>query len=358
MPWASFAECVMHCTARPSFFRHRWGYLLGVALLGIVPSLRMMVSASGAASTGGTQQQIALGQQLFNDKHLSQDGTVSCASCHNPAKAFTDGLPVAIGVGHRSGTRNTPSLASLAVSGETSFFWDGRRASIKEAVLDPLTNPEEMGLDNQTQLTEKLRHATDVGGKNLGVQTLDQAATALTAYIHSINQPASDYDRFRSGHDPHALSPRAEEGLALFAGKARCAQCHSLQGSPVSLTDHSFHRTGVGTEDVEQKLPQLTTEVIARSLAGAELGNQIASRPDEAQLGRFNVTHDVADIETFRTPSLRAVALTAPYMHDGSVKTLDEALDREVYYRSLSAGRPMNLSVEERKDLLAFLQAL
>jgi len=323
-----------------------------------MPCVGVSVWASGAAVMDNSAQQIALGQQLFNDKQLSQDGTISCASCHNPKKNFTDGLPAAIGIGHRIGTRNTPSLTALAASEETSFFWDGRRGSLKEAVLDPLTNPVEMGLDNQAQLTERLSRATGNDGKNLAVRTLDQAALALSAYVHSLNQPPSDYDRFRSGHDPQALNPRAQEGLVLFVGKAHCAQCHSLQGSPVTLTDHRFHRTGVGVNDVEQKLPQLTTDVIKQSLSGAELGNQIATHRDEAQLGRFNVTHDVNDIETFRTPSLRAVASTAPYMHDGSVKTLDEALDREVYYRGLSAGQPLSLSVEERKDLLAFLQTL
>jgi cytochrome c peroxidase len=350
-------ELVMQRSARSSFSRHRWHCLLATVISGVAFFAGMPVGASGTVRIDSAQQ-IALGRLLFNDKQLSQDGTISCASCHNPAKAFTDGLPVATGVGHRMGTRNTPSLAGLAASGETSFFWDGRRASLTEAVLDPLTNPVEMGLDNQAQLTAKLRAATGANGKNLGVQTLDQAAAALAAYILSINQTDSSYDRFRSGSDPQALSPRAQEGLALFAGKARCAQCHSLQGSPASLTDHKFHRTGVGTGDVEQKLPQLTTDVIQQSLSGAELGNQIATHADEAQLGRFNVTHDVADVETFRTPSLRGVASTAPYMHDGSVKTLDEALDREIYYRSLSTGRPLNLSVEERKDLLAFLQTL
>ncbi len=353
-----FCPIVIQGTAGSRFFRYRWRYLLLAALVGVVPSVRMVASATNAPSMGDAQRQIALGQQLFNDKRLSRDGTVSCASCHNPAKAFADGLPVAIGTDQRRGTRNTPSLASLTASGETSFFWDGRRASLEQAVLDPLTNPVEMGLSNQAQLTEKLRSATSVDGKNLGIRTPDQAAAALAAYLRSIEQSPSDYDRFRSGRDLHALSPRAQEGLALFAGKARCAQCHSLQGTPATLTDNSFHRTGVGIDGVEDKLPQLTTEVMAQSLSGSALGNQIALHRDEAQLGRFNVTHDVADIETFRTPSLRAVALTAPYMHDGSVKTLDEALDREVYYRGLNAGRPLNLSVEERKDLLAFLQAL
>ena len=354
----AFRPLVMQSIVGSRFFRSRWGYLLLGVLVGVVPSVRMAVSATGAPSMGDAQRQIALGQQLFNDRHLSRDGSVSCASCHNPGKAFTDGLPVAIGIDHRHGTRNTPSLASLTASGETAFFWDGRRAALEQAVLEPLTNPVEMGLGDRAQLTERLRAATGVNGKNLGIRTPDQAATALAAYLRSIEQSPSDYDRFRDGRDPHTLSPRAQEGLALFAGKARCAQCHALQGTPATLTDHGFHRPGVGIDDVEDQLPQLTTQVMAQSLAGADLGNQIATHRDEAQLGRFNVTHDVADIETFRTPSLRGVALTAPYMHDGSVKTLDEALDREVYYRSLHAGRPLNLSVEERKDLLAFLQAL
>jgi cytochrome c peroxidase len=338
----------------PSFLRRRYWLLSCATFLGVAPVPGWIVSAASAAAVGDTQQQILLGKQLFNDKHLSKDGTTSCASCHNPAMAFADGRPVAVGIANHAGSRNTPSLLTLNASNETSFFWDGRRTSLKDAVLDPLTNPVEMGLNDREQLKEKL--ATVAGSH--GALTPDDVAAALTAYLHSIKQPASAYDLYRSTHDTHALTPRALEGLALFAGKARCAECHSLEGSPVQLTDHGFHRTSVVIQSVEEQLPLLTTEVINESLSGGPLGNKIATHPEEAQLGRFNVTHDVADIEKFRTPSLRSVSLTAPYMHDGSVKTLDEALDREVYYRSLHTGRPLNLSVEERKNLLAFLQAL
>jgi cytochrome c peroxidase len=173
-----------------------------------------------------------------------------------------------------------------------------------------------------------------------------------------LNLAESAYDRYATQGDRSALNSRAQLGLAIFKGKGRCAECHRLEGSPAMLTDHVYHRAGVGMDAINQNLPALTQAVIKRSLQGGAVGDRVATHADEAQLGRFNVTQDPADIGLFRTPSLRDVSSTAPYMHDGSVATLDDAIDREVYYRSLQAGRPLNLSVEERRDLKAFLEAL
>jgi len=311
-----------------------------------------------------TEQRIVLGRQLFNDPHLSADGTIRCASCHIPEKDYTDGRRVAVGVGGRTGTRNTPSLMIIGTSQETSFFWDGRRRALNQAVLDPLTNPVEMGLSDQAELAQRVQQNATY--KKTFAQAFPEAdqsvtashiATALADYVLSLRPSASAYDRYAAG-DHNALNQRALLGLAIFKGKGRCAECHRLEGSPVMLTDHAFHRTGVGLDTVTPDLPRLTEEVIQRSLRGADIGNRVATHADEAQLGRFNVTQDPADIGLFRTPSLRDVSQTAPYMHDGSVATLDEAIDREVYYRSLQAGHPLQLTVEERADLKAFLQAL
>jgi cytochrome c peroxidase len=308
---------------------------------------------------------IELGQQLFQDPRLSADGTIRCASCHRPDKAYTDGRRVAIGVYGRASTRNTPSLASIGRSGDTSFFWDGRRATLEQAVLDPFINPVEMGLRDETVLLNKI--TADASFRTAFAKrfpspaapiTLAHVAAALSAYVRSLDQRTSAYDHYRSQHDPNAMSAQAQQGLIIFSGKGECAQCHRLEGSPTAFTDHAYHRTGVGLGRVEQNLPTLTQDVIERSLQGADIGNRVATNADEAQLGRFNVTRNAADIGMFRTPSLRGVALTAPYMHDGSVPTLDEAIDREVYYRSLQAGRPLNLTVQEKQELRAFLEAL
>ncbi len=347
---------------------HTYVYcLIGlIALLGLVAlALRSHLAIGKAEPTSQTSLQIALGKELFNDAQLSADGSVRCASCHIPDKAYTDGQRVAVGVHGRTGTRNTPSLATVEASGDNTFFWDGRRTALEQAVLDPLTNPVEMGLHNQAELIEKIQ--ANAAYRNAFVQafpdskssiTPDKIASALVAYVRSLKSPESAYDRYALQGDHTALSPQAQLGLAIFKGKGRCAECHLLQSSPATLTDHAYHRTGVGLDAVNQNLPALTQSIIDRSLHGAAIGDRVATHADEAQLGRFNVTQDPADIGLFRTPSLRGVASTAPYMHDGSVATLDDAIDREVYYRSLQAGYPLSLSVEERRDLKAFLQAL
>lgn len=323
------------------------------------------VMGAQPAPTSSSNALIMLGQQLFNNPRLSTDGTIRCASCHIPENAYADGHSVSTGVNGKAGTRNAPSLATLGRSNETSFFWDGRRTTLKEAVLDPFTNPVEMGLDNQAALLDRLVHddhyrsafTTSFPGEASPI-TLPHVAEALSAYIRSLDKRTSAYDRSLLAENRSALEPKAQLGLTIFAGKGRCAECHNLEDSPAELTDHAYHRTGVGLSAVEQNLPELTQAVIERSLQNADIGNRTATHADEAQLGRFNVTRNPADIGLFRTPSLRGVALTAPYMHDGSVPTLDEAIDREVYYRSLQSGHPLNLSVEEKQDLRAFLEAL
>lgn len=339
-----------------------------IALSGCLVMGAVIVSHK-AAQQPDTQapliQRIALGKQLFNDPHLSADSTVRCASCHMPEKGYTDGRRVAVGVEGRAGTRNTPSLMTLEEAQETTFFWDGRRNALDQAVLDPLTNPVEMGLHSQAELLQRVQQDPEYA--SAFTQAFPEAkpaissehiATALAEYVRSLRSPESAYDRYALHDDKKALDQRALLGLVIFKGKGHCAECHRLEGTPAILTDHAYHRTGVGLDAITANLPSLTEGVIKRSLQGGAMGNRVATHADEAQLGRFNVTQDPADIGLFRTPSLRDVSHTAPYMHDGSVATLDDAIDREVYYRSLQAGRPLQLTVEEREDLKSFLQAL
>lgn len=354
----------------PAFSYPRFYRLAGLlALSGVVALCITFAIGSRAKARADAQaldgQRVALGKQLFNDPLLSADGTIRCASCHIPEKDYTDGRNVAIGVGGHGGTRNTPSLLSIDAAHETSFFWDGRRNALDQAVLDPLINPVEMGLRDQAELLRKVQQGS--GYEHAFAQafpgpaqaiTTEHIATALVDYVQSLKSPESAYDRYALHGDTSALSPSAMLGMALFKGKGRCSECHMLEGTPAPLTDHAYHRTGVGLDAINQDLPALTQAVIQRSLQGADVGNRVATHADESQLGRFNVTQDPADIGLFRTPSLRNVVHTAPYMHDGSVATLDDAIDREVYYRSLEAGHPLQLTVEERQELKAFLQAL
>ncbi|MBO7795452.1 cytochrome-c peroxidase [Burkholderia pseudomallei] len=343
----------------------RWFGWLGVGVLASTLAAFVLHSAAhGSSDASLLAQRIALGKQLFNDPSLSADGTVRCASCHIPEKAYADGRATAVGVYGRVGTRNTPSLLAVETAKEGAFFWDGRRTALEHAVLDPLTNPVEMGLRDQTQVMQRIAQnnayrpafaqAFPTRGDAL---TPDEVGVALATYIRSLNPSESAFDRYGHG-DRTALNPRAQLGLALFQGKAGCAECHRLEGASPTFTDHAYHRTGVGLDGITANLPALTESVIARSLQGSAIGDRVATHADEAQLGRFNVTLEPADIGLFRTPSLRDVSRTAPYMHDGSVPTLEDAIDREVYYRSLQAGRPLNLSVEERLDLAEFLRSL
>ncbi|VBD50723.1 cytochrome c peroxidase [Burkholderia pseudomallei] len=345
--------------------RIRWFGWLGVGVLACTLAVfALHPTAHGSSDASLFVQRIVLGKQLFNDPSLSADGTVRCASCHIPEKAYADGRATAIGVYGRVGTRNTPSLLSVEIAKESAFFWDGRRTVLEQAVLDPITNPVEMGLHDQAQVMQRIsqnntyRAAFSQAFPMHGdAFTPDDVGVALAAYIRSLPPPESAFDRYGRG-DRAALNPRAQLGLALFQGKAGCAECHRLEGSPPVLTDHAYHRTGVGLDGITANLPALTEDVIARSLQGGAIGDRVATHTDEAQLGRFNVTLEPVDIGLFRTPSLRGVSRTAPYMHDGSVPTLEDAVDREVYYRSLQAGRPLNLSVEERLDLAEFLRSL
>jgi len=317
--------------------------------------------SQAASAMAADASQVALGQKLFADPRLSADGRTSCATCHIPGMAFSDGKPVAIGAHGLPGTRNTPSLTTTIASQRTTFFWDGRRDRLEDAVMDPFSNPVEMGLHGRTAIatttTALPEYATWFpAGKDTPLTEADRAiAYALAAYLRQLSLTPTRYERFASG-DATALDEREKLGMRIFAGKGQCATCHVLTSA--HLTDHDYHRSGVSMDDIATRLPELTQGVLSRNLGGAALGDRIATHADEAQLGHFVASHEVSDIETFATPSLREVRLTAPYMHDGSVPSLEAAVDREVYYRGLDTGYPIGLTAQERGDLMVFLKAL
>jgi cytochrome c peroxidase len=269
-----------------------------------------------------TAEKAALGRALFFDKTLSRDGSVSCATCHLPGRAFTDDKPVAVGVAGRKGTRRTPAILNRGYG--RRFFWDGSAATLEEQVLKPIENPVEMDLP----IAEALARVNASGAYTT---PLDRAtlAAALATYVRTILAGDSPYDRYVAG-DRAALSPEQLTGLRLFRGKANCAACHL---GP-NLTDEEFHNTGTGFADGRFLDP-----------------------------GRFTVTARERDRGAFKTPTLREIAARPPFMHDGSLATLEDviehydkggnrnpALDPEV--------RPLHLSAEEKRALLAFLKAL
>ncbi|HZJ63347.1 MAG TPA: cytochrome c peroxidase [Kofleriaceae bacterium] len=306
----------------------------------------------------------ALGSMLFLDRALSADGQVSCASCHQPERAYSDGLAHASGVAGQHGTRNTPSL--LDVGRQRSLFWDGRRTRLEDQALDPLLNRVEHGLRDPAELLARLRSYTRYAvpvllayGIPMDQLSVPQVTEALAAFERTLQSAPSPFDRFLAGQ-LDAMSQSARQGWVVFDQKVHCTRCHVVagDGQPALFTDHRFHSLTVGFSKVERKLPELTKRLVTlRSERGA-VGGDVLDDADIAALGRFVVTLDPHDVGAFKTPGLRNVARTGPYMHDGSVATLVDAVDLELYARGARDDRPPILTPAERDDLVAFLQAL
>ena len=263
-----------------------------------------------------TVEKIELGRRLFNDRRLSRDGSIACASCHNPDRAFSDGRAVPVGVFGREGRRNAPALINRGYG--RAFFWDGRARTLEEQVLKPIEDPNEMDLP-----------AADAASR-VGL-TAEDLSRALASYVRSILSGNSPFDRFVNG-ERTALSAEQQAGLQIFRGKGNCTACHV---GP-NFTDEKLHNTGVAWRP-----------------SSASTGS--------GQAGAF--ADEGAGNGTFKTPTLREVAHTAPYMHDGSIPTLEEVVD---FYDN--GGRsnpnidpeihPLHLSVEEKQALVAFLNSL
>ena len=311
------------------------------------------------ASTTDSAMWISLGRQVFTDPTLSADEALACSSCHQPEKIFSDGLPLARGIAGRVGTRNTPSLTSLPYS---EFFWDGRVGKLEELVLQPFINPMEMGLPSETELLGRLRKNSKYvrafeaafPGEDR-VLNRSQVARVLAAFIRSI----STQDRL----DENVAAARSKQqdaavkaGMDLFRGRAGCATCHRMDTSRWTLTDGRYHQTPVVPGSGLQLSPAATA-LIKKPSDSAELSNRISADRDLAALGRFVVSRIPADIGRFRTPTLWNVGLTAPYMHDGRVRSLAEAVDEEIYYRTPRATSNA-LSPEDRDLIVRFLDSL
>ncbi len=277
-----------------------------------------------------TDAKVELGKRLYFDKRLSRDATVSCATCHDPQKGWTDRSPVSTGIKGQHGTRSAPTVLNAAYM--DLQFWDGRAASLEEQAKGPIENPVEMGF---THAEASARIASIKGYAPYFKAAfgddkvdIDRIVKAIASFERTVLTGNSPYDRWVAG-DKKALTAAQKRGLALFQGKADCEFCHS----GFNFSDSGFHNLGVGMN---------------------------AKSPD---LGRFAVTKKDSDRGAFKTPTLRNLADTAPYMHDGSEKTLADVV--ELYDRGgdknpwLDARlHPLHLSRSEKKDLIAFLGAL
>lgn len=307
-------------------------------------------------------EKIALGKQLFNDKRLSQDGTISCASCHNKDRAFTDGQKVAVGIKRQTGFRNAPTVVNADFY--QSLFLDGRAASLEEQALGPFLNPIEHGLINQQQLVEIVNQDSQYRQQfaqvfNTTEITAEQIAQAIASFERTLIAGNSAFDRYLFGRDRQALTDSEARGMRIFRRKGNCANCHEISGKDALFMDNRFYNLGIGFNKVN---PQIA-EFVKALRAGKSAEEFEFTDAQRAELGRFNVTHIIADIGKFKTPTLRNITLTAPYMHDGSVATLEEVIE---YYDKGGdknpfldpAIFPLHLTAQEKLDLVAFLKAL
>jgi cytochrome c peroxidase len=323
-------------------------------------------STGGSTNTEAGPVLGALGRDLFFDKRLSRDGSISCSNCHDPASAFADHNILAIGVDLRTGQRNSPTILNSSFS--RSLFSDGRARSLEEQAKLPLTSPSEMGLgsygatvDRVSSLPEYRKRFKQVFGKE-GI-TIDTIVKAIAAYERTLVSNNSPFDRFLAG-DVNAISEAQKRGWELFKGKARCIACHEVRPSFPLFSDFKFHNTGVATTN--NNLDELAERVLEKAQAAgtSEIdANVLAHAEGFCELGRFNVTRQSADIGAFKTPTLRDVELTAPYMHNGSIKTLIDVV--RFYNRGAEPNshldqelKPLNLSNPEMNSLVEFLRAL
>ena len=297
-----------------------------------------------SADNPPTAETIALGEKLFFTPLLSVDGTVACASCHKPARGFSDGQAVSTGVGGKKGTRNAPTVMNAAYS--ALQFWDGRAANLEEQASGPMLNPAEMahtlsGVERSCSGDAALRALFEAafGPAPAGESpvTIARITRALAAYERTVLRGNSPFDRYFYAGQKDALSEPARRGLAVFrdSAKGNCAKCHTIEARYALFSGQQFHNLGAG----------------------------LSPEGELTDLGRYQVTHREGDQGKFRTPSLRNIAETAPCMHDGSLKTLREVVDFYVGGGSSNPYRdpeirPLNLTGQERSDLVPFLESL
>nr|MBI3613087.1 c-type cytochrome [Nitrospirota bacterium] len=278
-----------------------------------------------------TQEKVELGKLLFFDTRLSQNNTVSCASCHVPQLAWTDGQQVGIGIHRQLATRNTQTIVNRLYS--TAQLWHGKSPSLEAQAINPLHKPVRMGMPSYEAEVAKLNaipgyreRFRKVFGTDV---TLDGLATAIAAFERTILSGNSPADRFDMGGEEQAISESAKRGLTLFQGKARCTRCHS----GFNFTDEKFHNLGIDWDG------------------------------DQIDVGRYKVSKDPEDIGAFKTPTLREISRTAPYMHDGRFATLEEAIEfydqggiQNPHLSNLMV--PLSLTEQEKADLVEYMRAL
>lgn len=278
-----------------------------------------------------TTEKVELGRALFFDKRLSPDNTIACANCHIAKLAFADGMPVATGIRGQKGGRSAPVSFNRVFS--SAQFWDGRADTLEAQSIGPFTNPIEHGFTNYDNMIGKMKKIPgykkmfmDVFGEDMTIGNVGKAIASFQRTVLSGNSPA---DRFDQGGEAGAIPETAQRGLTLFRDKARCTKCHS----GFNFSDEKFHNLGIGWDD------------------------------NKVDLGRYMVSKITEELGAFKTPTLREISRSAPYMHDGRFKTLEEVVN---FYNKGGIKNPhqdplilpLELTDQEKTDLLAFLRTL
>lgn len=314
-----------------------------------------------------TPEKVGLGEKLFFDGRLSADGTVACSTCHDPARAFTDGREVSIGIKGRLGQRNAPTILNALYN--VAQFWDGRSKTLEDQAALPIQNPSEMGQPTLEAAVKQIAAIPEydqafrrVFGHPINGTDLVRAIAAYERTQVSFDSP---FDHFIGG-DKSAISDSAKRGWELFNTKARCNKCHALseqKRDPTYFMDKDFHNVGVGIirHNVVAEACRAEQEVNSGNVIDVD---RAAIESDMSVLGRFLVTKKEADIASFKTPDLRNVLVTAPYFHDGSQATLWDVMDHYNKGDGIKNPwldqdmQPLALSEPEIDDVVAFLATL
>lgn len=311
-----------------------------------------------------TATKIELGQKLFNDIRFSSNNTISCSSCHQSDKAFTDGLKTPKGVNNLTGSRNSPTIVNAAFY--QSYFLDGREPSLEAQSLGPFLNSVEHGLKDFRKILsvirtdsyypQKFRQVFDVPVNQI---TIQHVAKAIASFERTLIAGNSLFDQYYFGMDHSKLTESAARGLRLFRRKGNCANCHEISFNNALFMDNRFYNIGVGFKNIKPMLDS----IIQKLQKGLKVEALSLTPSQISELGRFNATQKISDLGKFKTPTIRNISLTAPYMHDGSMQTLEEVVD---YYdkggdknRFLDAAiYPLHFTKQEKVDLVNFMKSL
>ena len=321
-----------------------------------------------------TPEKIALGDKLFHDQRISADGKVSCATCHEKSKAFTDHKPVSEGFKGLTGTRNAPTVINSAYM--KTLFLDGREPDLEGQSKQPPVNPVEGGLPDHDAELAIIRNDPDyvtafreVFGVDREHITMQEVSRAIASFERTIVAGDSPFDRYYYGGKKDAMDAAQVRGLKVFLEQGRCVSCHRIEQTQALFMDHRFHNIGVGFKRIRGKEAETAAAFLKSKHGGADIDHTVLTNRNMSEIGRFAVTENLTQVGAFKTPTLRNIEFTQPYMHDGSLETLEDVVD---FYNNggrvkdtdpvsafLSGGiRPLDLSNGQKKDLVAFLRAL